>query len=63
MLSGSPRFDPYRPASYRVDFVAVSSAEWEDASVGLVRLEIRFGIEGNTPSPSPSPSASASASP
>ena len=53
MLSGSPRFDPHRPASYRVDFVAVSAAEWEDASVGLVRLEISFGIEGNTPSPSP----------
>ena len=48
-LSGSPRFDPHRPPSYKVEFVAVSTAEWEDATVGLVRLVITFVIEGNMP--------------
>ena len=32
------RFDPHRPASYRVDFVAVSTAAWDDLDVGIVRL-------------------------
>jgi hypothetical protein len=43
------RFDPHRAPSYRVDFVAVSTADWDDASVGIVRLEITFVVEGNEP--------------
>ncbi|MEM1349158.1 MAG: hypothetical protein AAGI01_11415 [Myxococcota bacterium] len=46
-LSGVVRFDPYRAASYRVEFVAVSTVDWEDAKVGVVRLEITFVVEGN----------------
>lgn len=50
-LSGKVRFDPYRDMNYDVDFVAVSTAKWDDLSVGLIRLSISFKIEGNdTPS-------------
>jgi hypothetical protein len=48
-LTGEPRYDPYRGASYEVDFVAVSTVDWNDASAGIVRLEIRFTVEGNEP--------------
>ena len=46
-LTGVVAFDPHRSASYRVDFVAVSTACWADAAVGLVRLAISFWVEGN----------------
>lgn len=48
-LTGELRYDPYRGASYEVDFVAVSTVDWDDASAGIVRLEIRFTVEGNEP--------------
>ncbi len=48
-LAGELRFDPHRAASYRVEFVAVSTADWDDAAVGIVRLEISFLVEGNEP--------------
>jgi len=48
-LAGEVRFDPHRGATYRVDFVAVSTAEWDDPAVGIVRLEIAFVVEGNEP--------------
>lgn len=46
-LAGEVRFDPHRDATYRVEFVAVSTASWDDPAVGLVRLEITFLVEGN----------------
>ena len=48
-LSGEVRFDPHREAAYRVEFVAVSTADWDNAAVGIVRLEISFLVEGNEP--------------
>ncbi|MEM9193024.1 MAG: hypothetical protein AAGF12_27870, partial [Myxococcota bacterium] len=48
-LAGEVRFDPHRDAAYRVEFVAVSTADWDDAAVGIVRLEITFVVEGNEP--------------
>ncbi|MEM9282425.1 MAG: hypothetical protein AAGA96_11400 [Verrucomicrobiota bacterium] len=48
-LAGEVQFDPHRDAEYRVDFVAVSTATWNDEKVGIVRLEIRFVVEGNEP--------------
>ncbi len=50
-LSGSIQFDPYRKHSYQVEFVAVSTAFWKDPEMGLIRLEIRFQVSGNTPPP------------
>ena len=49
VLTGELRYDPYRGPSYDVDFVAVSTVDWDDASAGIVRLEIRFTVEGNEP--------------
>lgn len=51
-LSGTVHFDPHRPASYKVEFVAVSTAEWNIAEVGIVRLEITFVVEANVAPPS-----------
>ena len=48
-LAGVVRFDPFRAAKYEVEFVAVSTAGWEDAAVGIVRLEITFVVEANEP--------------
>ena len=48
-LTGEVRFDPHRDASYTVEFVAVSTAGWEDPAVGILRLEITFVVEGNEP--------------
>lgn len=51
-LAGTVRFDPHRSAGrYAVDFVAVSTARWDDAAVGVVRLEISLVVEGNEPPP------------
>jgi hypothetical protein len=48
-LAGEVRFDPHRGAVYGVEFVAVSTAHWDDPAIGIVRLEIRFVVEGNEP--------------
>ncbi|MEM6989539.1 MAG: hypothetical protein AAF721_03550 [Myxococcota bacterium] len=48
-LAGEVRFDPHRDAAYRVEFVAVSTADWDDPAVGIVRLEITFVVVGNEP--------------
>jgi len=48
-LSGKVRYDPYRDSNYEVEFVAVSTEQWSDESVGLVRLEIHFTVEDNQP--------------
>lgn len=48
-LAGEVRFDPHRGAAYRVEFVAVSTADWDDAALGIVRLQITFVVEGNEP--------------
>lgn len=48
-LAGVVRFDPHRGATYRVEFVAVSTAAWDDPAVGLVRLEVTFVVAGNQP--------------
>ncbi|MEM7698738.1 MAG: hypothetical protein AAF236_10075, partial [Verrucomicrobiota bacterium] len=48
-LTGDVQFDPYRDAEYQVDFIAVSTAAWDDEDVGIVRLEIAFVVEGNEP--------------
>ena len=45
------RFDLHRDETYKVEFVAVSTAAWQDNSVGLVRLKITFVVEGNVPPP------------
>lgn len=46
-LSGEVRFDPHRGAAYPVEFVAVSTAGWDDPAVGIVRLAVTFVVEGN----------------
>ena len=48
-LSGNVRYDPHRKYDYEVNFVAVSTTDWNDDSVGIVRLEIKFEVEGNRP--------------
>ena len=48
-LSGKVRYDPHRGSDYEVDFVAVSTVDWNNDSVGIVRLEIKFEVEGNHP--------------
>ena len=48
-LSGKVRFDPHRESEYSVDFVAVSTVDWNNDDVGVVRLEINFEIVGNKP--------------
>ncbi len=48
-LTGEVRFDPEREEAYQVNFVAVSTADWDDPAVGLLRLEISFVVEGNKP--------------
>ena len=48
-LCGEVAFDPHRGSFYAVDFVAVSTVEWQNEQVGLVRLEISFVVEDNDP--------------
>jgi len=48
-LAGEVRFDPYRDGTYKVEFVAVSTADWNKDAVGIVRLEVTFVVEGNEP--------------
>jgi hypothetical protein len=48
-LTGEVRYDPHRGPDYEVNFVAVSTADWNNDSVGIVRLEIKFEVEGNHP--------------
>ena len=48
-LAGQVRFDPHRRSTYRVDFVAVSTAAWDNPDVGLVRLEVSFVVKDNLP--------------
>lgn len=50
LLKGEIKFDPHRDRSYKVKFVAVSTANWNDTKVGIVRLEVNFLVEGNQPS-------------
>ncbi|HCH63814.1 MAG: hypothetical protein CL927_14590 [Deltaproteobacteria bacterium] len=47
-LTGTVQFDPHRSDTYAVEFVAVSTARWDDPAVGIVRMEIAFVVEGNT---------------
>ena len=46
-LSGEVAYDPGKPATYEVNFVAVSTADWADEAIGVVRLEMVFTVEGN----------------
>ena len=48
-LSGQIDFDPHRDSQYDVDFVAVSTNQWNDESTGLIRLEIHFTVNDNQP--------------
>jgi hypothetical protein len=48
-LAGEVRFDPHRDTAYAVEFVAVSTTDWDDPALGIVRLEITFVVEGNEP--------------
>ena len=48
-LVGKIEFDPYRNKSYDVNFVAVSTEYWDDDSIGIIRLEVDFTVEGNEP--------------
>jgi len=48
-LSGAITYDPLRAEAYSVEFAAVSTRQWDDPSVGLVRLEITFTVTGNVP--------------
>ncbi len=49
ILSGEVRFDPHRDDTYTIDFVAVSTADWANDDIGLVRLEVTLVVEGNAP--------------
>ncbi|MEM6733049.1 MAG: hypothetical protein AAF658_15940, partial [Myxococcota bacterium] len=46
-LAGEVQYDPHRDTEYRVEFVAISTIDWDDDAVGLVRLEISFAVQGN----------------
>ena len=46
-LEGIVGYDPHRDTVYEVRFVAVSTADWENTDVGIVRLEITFVVNGN----------------
>ena len=48
-LTGQIGYDPHRSSTYTVQFVAVSTAAWDDDSVGIVRLEINFTVTDNNP--------------
>ena len=48
-LSGKVHFDPHRESEYSVGFVAVSTIDWNNHDVGILRIEINFEIEGNNP--------------
>ncbi|MEE2756392.1 MAG: hypothetical protein VYA30_07010 [Myxococcota bacterium] len=48
-LSGTVGFDPTRGDTYKVDFVAVSTAAWRQSDIGLVRVEVSFVVEDNAP--------------
>lgn len=48
-LTGVINFDPYREKEYRVEFVAVSTKEWNNNSIGIIRLEVSFNVVGNEP--------------
>lgn len=48
-LNGEIHFDPHRGERYQVDFVAVSTADWNKTEIGLTRLEISMMVEGNEP--------------
>ena len=48
-LTGQIRYDPHRDSQYDLDFVAVSTNQWNDESTGIIRLEIRFTINDNEP--------------
>ena len=48
-LEGKIQFDPHRKTEYRVEFVAVSTSDWNDPNIGIVRYEITFSVEGNEP--------------
>ena len=43
-LSGEVAYDPVKPATYEVNFVAVSTADWADEAIGVVRLEMVFTL-------------------
>ncbi|MEM9069280.1 MAG: hypothetical protein AAGE52_12275 [Myxococcota bacterium] len=47
-LRGEVRFDPHRDEAYRVEFVAVTTADCQN-DAGIRRLEIAFTVEGNEP--------------
>ena len=48
-LSGVIHFDPYRDSDYSVNFVAVTTIDWDNEDVGIIRLEIKFDVQGNSP--------------
>lgn len=48
-LHGTIAYDPLRPEVYSVDFVAISAAQWDEPSIGLIRLNISMRIESNVP--------------
>lgn len=48
-LAGEVRFDPHRDATYEVEFVAVSTVDWDNPEIGIVRLEITCVVAGNEP--------------
>ena len=46
-LNGVVQFDPNKEASYKVNFVAVSTVHWKNTNIGLFRLELTFIVEDN----------------
>ena len=48
-LSGTIQFDPHRAEEYEVNFVAVSTNNWQDDAIGIIRYEISFKVVGNVP--------------
>ena len=49
ILAGKVMFDPDRDETYSVDFVAVSTLDWDNERIGAVRLEVNFVVHGNVP--------------
>ena len=48
-LSGTIQFDPHRAEEYEVNFIAVSTNNWQDEAIGIIRYEVSFKVVDNIP--------------
>ena len=48
-MSGTIQFDPHRAEEYEVNFIAVSTNNWQDEAIGIIRYEVSFKVVDNIP--------------